>query len=132
MDWAAGQTDRQSRSLRIRLIRPRSSRAILSGEKMKIEYFRKSRKLRRGVFTKLELQPLVESLPGRRVIAKGKKVLGSLLCRLFSPKCSENGLGRRTDRPNDLSLLPRPRPRLYPRPLPPLSSGRSIVLGSRD
>ena len=35
--------------------------------------YRSSEKLERGVFTKLELQPLVESLPGRRVIAKGKK-----------------------------------------------------------
>ena len=38
--------------------------------------YRSSEKLERGVFTKLELLPLVESfvaMPGRRVIAEGKK-----------------------------------------------------------
>ena len=40
--------------------------------RIKMKY-RSSKKFKRGVFTKLELLPLVEPLPGRRVIAKGKK-----------------------------------------------------------
>ena len=43
--------------------------------RIKMKY-RSSKKFKRGFFTKLELLPLVESfvaMPGRRVIAKGKK-----------------------------------------------------------
>ena len=74
MDGPAIQATADSRTRSLRLIRP--SGAEVAGDfkwgRIKMEY-RRSEKLERGGFTKLELLPLVESLPGRRVIAEGKK-----------------------------------------------------------